>query len=306
MPKLAKIQLASILFLIDASACIASRPIDPDSGYSALSAIERSTYLSENDRLEAMVRSYEGNFREHLTLTNLKSIDNRGLDFILRSIYTVAFYTFNPTYLEDASLVMQELESRGAATNNQKTLFHKILVGYRKFEEARNYSKDNPHLETEPVPWIGENNGDAAGGPLVYRVSKDRHELIPTNVESYGNDILLVITHPLCSFSRNAMAAIENDSSILDAIGDRVVWMTPASTRLNFNEIQEWNREHLSIEIVIAHTHQDWPMVDSWATPQFFLLRNGTVLDSFSGWPTGGSRDRLVELLRRGGMLPGS
>lgn len=301
----AKKQLASALLLLAAIPCLAEQsPPDLDSGYSKLIAIERSTSLSEVDRLKAIVESYGEIFRKHLVGTNLRRIHDHELDLVLRSTYLVSFYTFNPTYLEDALLVMRELERRGTATDNHRKIYHRMLIGYRKFDEARNYSTAHPHLEAEAVPLIGELAGNAPGDPVVYRVDKEEHKLHPVHIRIRSNDTLLVITHPLCHFSRNAMAAIESDLALLNSISNLVVWMTPASMSLNYGEIQRWNQEHPQVEVVISRSHDDWPMVESWATPQFLLLRDGRVIDSFSGWPEGGSRDKLIQLLRRGGIFP--
>ena len=53
------------------------------------------------------------------------------------------------------------------------------------------------------------------------------------------------------------------------------------------------------------HDRGEWTLVPRWVMPTFFVIRNGKVVDSTSGWasddPT--SRKRLVALLQRTGLL---
>jgi len=40
-------------------------------------------------------------------------------------------------------------------------------------------------------------------------------------------------------------------------------------------------------------------MIDDWATPNFYLLQDGRVVDHFSGWPREGHEARFREMVTR-------
>ena len=100
------------------------------------------------------------------------------------------------------------------------------------------------------------------------------------------------------------METITGDPVLSTAVRDSAIWLAPVDMQLYFDKVQAWNRDQSTAQVVIARHRRDWPMVDDWSTPNFYLIQDGVTLDHFSGWPLDGSnRQRLIRMLDRGGLL---
>ena len=77
--------------------------------------------------------------------------------------------------------------------------------------------------------------------------------------------------------------------------------------RLDYDVLEAWNTAHTDQSIVLARHKADWPMIDSWETPSFYLLHDGQEVAQFSGWPREGNWSQLHALLAKrhaGGSEP--
>ena len=112
---------------------------------------------------------------------------------------------------------------------------------------------------------------------------------------------MVVISHPLCHFSRNAMAAIEADPALSKAMA-RSLWLAPVDRKLNLEVIRQWNGEHPEHPMVIAFDRAEWPDFDSWSTPMFYFLRDGKLVSVVEGWPSEGNKEALLKAAEQIGL----
>jgi hypothetical protein len=99
------------------------------------------------------------------------------------------------------------------------------------------------------------------------------------------------------------METLAADPELAPVMARYATWLAPVDQRLYLAVVSAWNLEHAATPVALTRHRSDWPMFDSWATPQFYLLRDGKLLAKFSGWPEAGNRDKLLELLSKGGLL---
>lgn len=276
-----------------------------EAAYNALHATERKTFrLTEKNQARLIIQSYEEQFRPRLEKAALLQATANDLNWLMKAAYLVANYSFEPRHLADLHLISSELERRGNATNDQRSTLYRALIGYRRFDEARLYLLEHPDLKVKPVPAVDVGEGPDEGEVPIYRIDPHRFKLVQQNLQISGGTLVVVVSHPLCAFSRSAMKAVADDPDILMALDEKLIWLAPADMRLHFDEVQKWNQDHPLTPVILAKQRANWPMIDRWATPQFYLLRNGKVLDHFSGWPINeGNKERLLELLARGNFM---
>lgn len=67
--------------------------------------------------------------------------------------------------------------------------------------------------------------------------------------------------------------------------------------------IQRWNREHPIASTRLTVQREEWPMIDTWHTPTFYVLENGERAEKIEGWPSEGRRAELIAALARVGLL---
>lgn len=298
--------LLTMLTLIFPIQAFSAAPTPAELGYNALHAVEKSTFghLEESDRRDAIAQEYERGMRQESNEAALRSASDDALGWYLKAADLAAFYARQPRHLEDTGRILAEMERRGIAVDHQRATFYRLLIGYRRFNEARTYLDRHPSLDVEPVPTIVGSIAAGTGEEHAYAVDQERYRLLPRRFRLSEGTRVVVVSHPLCAFSRSAMQTVESDPVMAAALNGNATWLAPVDTRLHFDEVQAWNRNHPAMPVVIARHREDWPMIEEWATPNFYLLQDGEVLDHFSGWPTDGSHEgRLLRMLERGGLL---
>lgn len=264
-----------------------------EAAYSELLELEDATSDSPGDqRRQRLSEAYARDFSAIVRSPGLSGAASSDLDLLLRAGHRLAFYSNDRRYLDDMTLVMKA--RRSASSSEDLRLYHATLVQFRDFDAARRLAQEHPGIDLEPVPLVQPI--DAGGRADAYAIGIEQNRLREIDVATDG-DVLLAIVHPLCGFSLRAMQDLRNSPLLRDTT---LVWMAPVAQRLYYDVLQQWNVEHPDQEIVLARATADWPMIDDWATPNFYLLRNGQVLSHFSGWPKTGNWQALRDLLAAG------
>lgn len=293
----------AILILLTAStAATVQDTTDTEAKFNQFYALTQQAFgLPQRTQIEKIQAGYRLIFDRTTAPINLSSADDADLPFIYRAAELVEFYVGNSSYLDDMRGTLQELERRKIATDDQRASFYRALIGLRRFKTAGDYLATHPSLQVEPVPKIGLLNQDLKR-PVVYAVADGGRSLQPRYVDIDQGINLIVVSHPLCAFSRRAMEALAVEEELRPVL-QHVIWLAPVDQRLYLDVVSAWNREHPTTPIVLARHRSDWPMFEDWATPHFYLLRDGKLVGDFAGWPREGNREQLVQLLTKGGLL---
>lgn len=95
-----------------------------------------------------------------------------------------------------------------------------------------------------------------------------------------------IIGHESCSWTRRALADLQNDVEAAAFVSGKAMLLSPANTVL-----QGAASEDSSFAVVLRAS--DWPEVRHWSLPSFVFVRDGQVVDNFSGWPGPETVDRF-------------
>ena len=82
-----------------------------------------------------------------------------------------------------------------------------------------------------------------------------------------------------CGPSLRALLAIGNDPDLRRRLASITQWLVPPEGMLDFAAWQRWNREHPDARLLAVHRAGEWPWIESWATPQFYFLRQGKAIE---------------------------
>jgi len=272
--------------------------IDVEGLYSRLHALERETFqLTEKVQAERVEEQFTRDFTSLVARSALSDSSNEDLNFVYQAAYLAGFYSGKRAHLDIMRDVISELERRKVANDAQRALLYRTFIGMRLFKEASDYSSVHPSMEVERPPILPSNHDEQLQSPIVYEVGVDGRSLLPRHVELEKGVQLVVVAHPLCAFSRRAMEQLAIDVEISPIIARHATWIAPVDQRLHLDVVSAWNHGHPLTPIVIARYRNDWPLFDNWATPQFYLLKDGELLGHLSGWPKEGNRAALMDLL---------
>lgn len=168
---------------------------------------------------------------------------------------------------------------------------HAIYVEARMFDRANAIRAAHAELRLEDTPRLIDRGGRRAGqgGKLV--VSEDGASMTYDAVPLHGKK-LVIIGHPLCHFSANAVREISTRDDLAARFKD-AIWLAPPGTKLDVAQMQRWNRTYPKSPIAFTDQRDDWPMFDAWATPTFYFLTDGKVVARVQGWPPEGGEAAL-------------
>lgn len=294
--------LASVCVMAGVAAPAADGAGNAEAAYKALLDEHDREGLTEDERIRAIVALYDARIRPALDDPERVEVD--AWAWHARAAHLLAFYVQAPAYLRDARLAMTALDEAGVATVEHREMFYGVLVAYREFEAAREYLATHPGLDVEPMPAVAGASSDGQAGPVIYRVDPEAFRLVAEPVHPGDGMRLVVVSHPLCGFSRRAMTFIAEDPALAAAADGHVLWLAPVQMHLDVDALQAWNREHPLTPVVMPGAKADWPMLRGWTLPTFHLLQDGAVVDSFSGWPLDDRNGaRLVAMMARAGLL---
>jgi hypothetical protein len=222
------------------------------------------------------------------------------LELVHLATELAAFYSLDGRYASEISAVLDEMERRGAAREKHYGATYRTLVQLRDFDRARDLALKHPIPELEVLPEIREPIHSSGNGPRVWCVSEGRNELVQQHVDITQGVQIIVVSHPLCHFSRAAFSALESDSVLAPLFRAHARWIGPQNGALNVPVLQQWNRQHRKYPIELVVKQDEWPF-DYWGLPTFYFLQGGAVTVKIVGWE--GRRQELLAACRKTGLL---
>ena len=298
-------------FVVFASAVLSSRGAIPtpaiDHAFTAFqSEVERELAASRHGSHTRLQRhaneAYERLFRSHLTRGNLNDLSSADLDLIHRAAEMAGTYAPEERYARDMAAILDELSRRGAATNAHTTATYRMLVAVRDLAGARRVAAKYPAGEFEVLPAVRADR-EPARGPSVWLLGDDPNEVVRRRMDIEAGPRIVVVSHPLCHFSRNAVSAIASDDVLGPLFRSHATWIAPQSGTLNLPVLRRWNGEHRDFAVALVVRQAEWTFVDYWNTPTFYFLKDGAVVQKVIGWPKKGHREELLSAARKAGML---
>lgn len=272
--------------------------------FDTLSSRELATTGSDHERAAAIGAAFDELLASAHEPEALSQAGERDLDLLFRAAHTAASYTLDRRRIGVMTAARAELERRGAALPRHHLSEYEILVKARMFGEARAVALRHPLPDLEPLPELREAERLDPAQPTEWVVDPDGRSLTRRNVELRRRTLVIAVSHPRCGFSRAASAEIEVDPVLGILFAQHGRWLAPPSGRLDFDKLQQWNREHPAQPITLVHRKEEWPMLDSWATPTFYILEDGAVRSKVTGWPEDGRRTELIVALQQVKLVP--
>lgn len=204
----------------------------------------------------------------------------------------ISAYTNNPTHVHSFRQAFETLSTRGLATPKHAANLFDALISVHDFDGARRLIACTPGIPRSlPVLDLSETRS-----PSIWDFSYDGKITRATKkfIDLSGVDIV-VVAHPNCHFSRNAIDYIESSPALKKAFTKRTILVAPPLRDFDLRPFQRWNLEHKDFKIHPMFEFEEWHMVDEWATPIFYFMKNGRLEKKIVGWPKDNSQ--AVEIM---------
>lgn len=267
----------------------------------------QSRHQSTKTRGISIAASYEDLFAPLQKRSELKKYSVSDLELIFRAAKIAAFYSINRKYVEHMALDINQLDEKGAIADRYYLSLRRAFIQTRMFPELLELDLKHPLQQGERLPAILETPQLTYSGPTEWVVSADKQELLRRPVNLNPAVQIVVISHPLCHFSQNAVSYIQSDPLLNKLFIEHAKWLAPQSGELNVKTFQQWNQSNAGSLITIAYKQEEWPMLDEWGTPTFYFFKAGVVVAKVVGWPKEGRRKEVLVALQKMGLLvPGA
>ena len=200
-------------------------------------------------------------------------------------------------------LELDEMERRGLATRSEIRAMNDMLIRAGRLEDSRTFSSRHVAAGLRPLPPVIEPSAVADSVPSALDVSASEHALLHEAVELAPLRII-VVASPGCGFSRAAANAIPLDPELGPIFRKHAVWLAAPEELARIDALRSWNQDNPEAPLVVATSTDRWPTIALDSYPQFHVFRDGKLLQSVSGWPSGeGNRDAILAALRTAGVI---
>lgn len=288
-----------------------SPPSQPPAGGSAIARDLASLHATDDSsaplpaqaRARAISQCYRQRFAARLGDKAIAHTSDADLELLFQAANMAAFYQASVAHLNDMARLLDELNARGLVRASHVGDLHGAYVESRKFDRARQLAREYPQAGLQPLPQVLDASAAALQGPSVWTVSADERVLTREAVDLDVPGMIVVVAHPDCHFTVDALQAIDADPRLAGAFAQHAVWIVPPGRSLDFDRLQQWNRQHPESPMTLAVRSSDWPMIDQWATPTFYFFQDGRLQEKVVGWPGGKQRQKVVEALREINLL---
>jgi hypothetical protein len=288
-------RISPLLVLCALVECQRAQPNDIERRLHAITSAEMARVPSEQQRLTQIRAAYD-----ELARVAFARFNDRDIAVLLDGAYHGAFYGHDVASVGLAATLLDVMEKRGIATDEHYLTMHETFMGARMFDEARALAARHPVPGIEAVPEL-RSAELVSQAPTELVVDPGARVLLRRSVDLQPAQVL-VVSHPLCHFSQDAMRDIEADPVLREAF-IKAKWLGPQHNNLKFDAFQRWNHDHPGMQHTIAYRKDEWQMIDWWGTPTFYFIKDGAVIAKAIGWPKEGRRAELLADLRHVGLL---
>jgi hypothetical protein len=254
--------------------------------------------LPASERARRLLSRYRARFPS-LRADLLDAWPESELRSLLRVVAMIGFYNPAAPVGDDMRMIVDNMEKRGIARPEDRARYLQFLVAARRFDLARRYDP------AYPLPALDDGLASRLGMRGVLVPSEDGASLSPEAFPAEDVEVI-VVSSPLCAFSRGAAASIAKDPELRNALARYGRWIMPVEGDLHTESVRRWNAEHGDMRMAYAYTEDRWPFVESWETPTFYFLRGGKVVAMHSGWRSGEDAAILRRHLEDLGVLGSS
>lgn len=206
-----------------------------------------------------------------------------------------AFYSLEAEYAGRAYECLETMRSRKIDSPPYARDTHYSLAINFRADLAQLVRAQYPELDLPKLPEIRDKREDQ-GGISVLKIARP---------EPYGADVvslplrgdsIIVIASGSCAFSQNAARDIAGDKELRQGL-EGAHWIAPPYDVLSVEATRQWNETYPKFQMSVMYEFSKLEQL-RLATPTFVHLRDGVIIEHFSGWTGAGEKEKLRELLR--------
>ena len=257
------------------------------------------TDIADARKVDAIAATFQQFHPEPITRERIKDLANDDLMLLLRATNDASFYGRDVGYVKQMLIVTEHLIVKKTITADQIKYQYDTFVRVRLFDDAQRWHKRFPTAAKTTLPTLIDDATIKSGEPSEWVIAADARVATRRRVDLNCDWMMVVVSHPLCGPSGRATKAIYADAALANRLKGRTKWVTPQDSNITIEIFQQLNIDYPDAPVSVVHIANEWPLEKFSSTPIFYFLREGKVVESFSGWPKEGNFEQLSAALAR-------
>lgn len=269
---------------------------------------------SDNKKIETLVSfsPENGNKRFYLELfaqfkPNLqgikwKNVNKENLEKWFEVLDAMDFYSNN----KEVTVLMQDVFEEMLKTNSiaelqsRLTKLESSLVKNRMFNELdylKNRYQDFIYSELPKIIYTEKEKNTLS----LLSIDFDKNNLKQINYRLPKLNII-VVSHPLCRFSKNAREAIAKEPLVNEVFEKYGLWLIPQHGTFDLDAI---NSDKYAKKYPLYHAwdESEWKGIEFYRMPNMYFLKDGKIVGNVGGWPAEGRMGDVKQALKKLGLL---
>lgn len=265
--------------------------------YSFVRELGTRATLRQDARSRLVQETYDEKFGGMFRDDVLGSLPKEDLHLLFDAASLASFENPDGPSYKDALMALRALGAN--ASDREIRAAQGMLFQSRKFHELDALSVRYADRELAKYPKFEPQK--TAGMHEVLAFSGTH--LVNKNVEIGRGPRVVVVAHPLCHFTQNAMKAISRNAQLTEAMSNIAVWIAPPDRNMDFAAFSQWQDVYPGAPILTAYSYSRWPELGDWGTPTFYFFEDGQPIETVVGWPEGGRMADLKKGLAKIGIV---
>ena len=257
--------------------------------------------LTSTGRAAGIAARFDQDFGQ-LRGTDLRELELPQLQAFYRAAELAQFYAHRDQDLEAMEAAFSELARREQASPEDLQGMFGAYISMRAFDTAGRFASTHQVQMPETLPEVVNRLPPGFVGPSLLQPTASGAGVARIMFAPSADAHIVAVSHPMCGFTRRAIAAIEADPELTNLFRDKVYWITPVDRRLHLDMVRNWNEAHPLTQFAFAWRRDEWPAIDHWGTPTFYFFANGELVAKVTGWPEEGRRKELIAAARIAGI----
>lgn len=236
--------------------------------------------------------------------TGLDVLSDSDLDLLLRAARKLQVYRPQERGERDMAAVVDVLVRRGTQSTVHLQTWFDAAIATRKFATATSILLAHPQIGRPPPPKVLDADITLDGVP-VYALADDGQSLLRRRIPAQSGRWLVVVSSPGCGFSTRAAKDLHDSQPFRARLAERNVstaWLQPVEKTLDIAGARRWRDQHPDFPLYWASAQRDWPQLEAWDTPGFYLFQHGQLIGAASGWHD--TRDGIQAVLSLLDQIP--
>jgi hypothetical protein len=254
------------------------------------------------EQLRAMTSAFDAHLAGLYKARAMTRLDDRELRLLRRAVQEVSMATREARHLEAFRVVFEERKRRNLLSSGDLQTLHSLLMSAHRIADVRRLTGEFPNAGLPRLPSFRDAIGDRPGVATVWRLDSDGRQLTRELVDLGPVQILVTASG---NHSKDAADDIRADVVLGPVFARHARWLVQAPGVEAVDDARQWNRERPEAPVFMIYDRAEWQVLPRWRTPEFYVVRDGKVLDSSDGWERGSGkyREQLIAMLTRHGLM---